>query len=744
MKKSIGSGRGSVYSIILKALQSGDKYGYEICKEIEEKTNGSYILKQPSLYSGLKRLEAQGDVKSYWRDSALGGRRHYYSLTESGKTRLENSNFNWQDARDDIVDSLFEKSQLDKTIDDAKSDIEKLNSLSSLSDDNAKDIDDVLKATDDLIEEQNTVVDEEKDDLKSNTFLGGDLFSMFNSVREEEHEAEDKTNMHLDEKSENVEENSTSVLEHEEKKNKEFVSEDFEEQNDLFSIFNQTTPDKASNIEETNEVLVENNSAQNNDFADIEKNLQTVVNQSEEKIQENKTADNTTPFDDEIKNLTTFEFEQNKDEENVVILQKNEDDALEKYRSEHLAFGRFTDNIMYEKPENNFSNFEDLPTQKPNDSLEQNENIEQLGEKDTNLDSLFEKINDEKDNIYSDEVSSVDENEKNVIELDKEDGNTESQSSIEEKPKVEAVDYKDIFGDLMSERQQKDEKSSQEIDDEFVYNKTFENVESPHEEHIHEKKEEQELPRINQDVKDINRTLMFDLNSKERSDSSFERYEPYSSADENPFEKYDSYQSVENLERQEKLSVDQNEDVYNSRTKDLSFDKKYANTYNRFEVPDYEVRYFRKENKDNTEERFLSINKLNLVASFVLCILILIATTITLVNASLSVNIGGFQLFLYVASYLIAFAYLLFDFLKYSANKNKKVKNLGNNQSIYGTFFAIMIVILTISINLLAGMTISTIMEYSASFILPIVYAVMYFVRYPIKKFLSKFSSFYN
>ncbi|HBB45199.1 MAG TPA: PadR family transcriptional regulator, partial [Clostridiales bacterium] len=105
MKKSIGSGRGSVYNILLKALQTGDKYGYEICKEVEEKTNGVYILKQPSLYSGLKRLEARNEISSYWRDSDLGGRRHYYSLTDAGRKRIENSNFSWEDARDGIVDS---------------------------------------------------------------------------------------------------------------------------------------------------------------------------------------------------------------------------------------------------------------------------------------------------------------------------------------------------------------------------------------------------------------------------------------------------------------------------------------------------------------------------------------------------------------------------------------------------------------------------------------------------------------
>lgn len=123
MKKSIGSGRGSVYTIILKALQSGDKYGYEICKEIEEKSKGTYILKQPSLYSGLKRLEAQKDVRSYWGDSEIGGRRHYYSLTEKGLDRISKTNFSWEDARDNVIDNIFEQTAEEKSINQLKNDI---------------------------------------------------------------------------------------------------------------------------------------------------------------------------------------------------------------------------------------------------------------------------------------------------------------------------------------------------------------------------------------------------------------------------------------------------------------------------------------------------------------------------------------------------------------------------------------------------------------------------------------------
>lgn len=76
--------RGAVNNIILESLYSGEKYGYEIIKEVEEKTNGKIKLKQPSLYSSLKRFESKNYIKSYWTDSEIGGKRHYYSLTDEG------------------------------------------------------------------------------------------------------------------------------------------------------------------------------------------------------------------------------------------------------------------------------------------------------------------------------------------------------------------------------------------------------------------------------------------------------------------------------------------------------------------------------------------------------------------------------------------------------------------------------------------------------------------------------------
>lgn len=82
-RKKVAS-RGSVNNIILKTLVNGDKYGYEIIKEVEEYSDGKIVLKQPSLYSSLSRFEEKQFVSSYWGDSDIGGRRHYYHLTDLG------------------------------------------------------------------------------------------------------------------------------------------------------------------------------------------------------------------------------------------------------------------------------------------------------------------------------------------------------------------------------------------------------------------------------------------------------------------------------------------------------------------------------------------------------------------------------------------------------------------------------------------------------------------------------------
>ena len=77
--------RGQLNNVILTTMLDGDKYGYEIIDEILNWSNGKIELKQPSLYSALTRLEKADMLSSYWTDSDIGGKRHYYRLTDLGK-----------------------------------------------------------------------------------------------------------------------------------------------------------------------------------------------------------------------------------------------------------------------------------------------------------------------------------------------------------------------------------------------------------------------------------------------------------------------------------------------------------------------------------------------------------------------------------------------------------------------------------------------------------------------------------
>ena len=98
--------RGHTDTIILKLLIDGDKYGYEISKLIQTKSSGEYELKEATMYSSLKRLEADGGITSYWGDETQGGRRRYYRITKKGKQVYSENKSNWEYAKR-ILDQLL-------------------------------------------------------------------------------------------------------------------------------------------------------------------------------------------------------------------------------------------------------------------------------------------------------------------------------------------------------------------------------------------------------------------------------------------------------------------------------------------------------------------------------------------------------------------------------------------------------------------------------------------------------------
>ena len=98
--------RGHTEAIILSHLMDSDSYGYQINKDILEKTDNRYELKEATLYTAFRRLEKAGYISTYWGDQDTGARRRYYSITESGKTAYAAYKQDWTETRE-LIDKLL-------------------------------------------------------------------------------------------------------------------------------------------------------------------------------------------------------------------------------------------------------------------------------------------------------------------------------------------------------------------------------------------------------------------------------------------------------------------------------------------------------------------------------------------------------------------------------------------------------------------------------------------------------------
>lgn len=82
---------------VLKLLRLRAMYGYELVKEVSEKSDGVLKLGQSTLYPLLYNLEAQGLIESEWQEAESGRGRKYYRLTDAGTKRLERDLLQWDE-----------------------------------------------------------------------------------------------------------------------------------------------------------------------------------------------------------------------------------------------------------------------------------------------------------------------------------------------------------------------------------------------------------------------------------------------------------------------------------------------------------------------------------------------------------------------------------------------------------------------------------------------------------------------
>ncbi|HMN10915.1 MAG TPA: PadR family transcriptional regulator [Bellilinea sp.] len=96
--------RGYTDTMILSQLLDGPSYGYEISKQIRQRTEEKYVMKETTLYSSFTRLEGKGYIESFYGDETAGKRRTYYRITPEGSDYYREKVAEW-----DLTKEVVEK-----------------------------------------------------------------------------------------------------------------------------------------------------------------------------------------------------------------------------------------------------------------------------------------------------------------------------------------------------------------------------------------------------------------------------------------------------------------------------------------------------------------------------------------------------------------------------------------------------------------------------------------------------------
>lgn len=103
IEKSLVSG--SMAMLILSLLEEKDRYGYEMIEALREKSQNVFELKAGTLYPLLHGLEEKNFVSCYEQE-VVGKVRKYYSLTATGRKRLEEKKEEWKVYAKTVTDVL--------------------------------------------------------------------------------------------------------------------------------------------------------------------------------------------------------------------------------------------------------------------------------------------------------------------------------------------------------------------------------------------------------------------------------------------------------------------------------------------------------------------------------------------------------------------------------------------------------------------------------------------------------------
>lgn len=92
-EKSLVSG--SMSLLVMKLLEDGDLYGYQMIAELRRRSDDTFRLRAGTLYPLLHGLEQKGLVTAYEQMAESGKSRRYYHLTKQGRDALREKEDAW-------------------------------------------------------------------------------------------------------------------------------------------------------------------------------------------------------------------------------------------------------------------------------------------------------------------------------------------------------------------------------------------------------------------------------------------------------------------------------------------------------------------------------------------------------------------------------------------------------------------------------------------------------------------------
>ena len=102
--------RGYIDIMLLSLLQNAPSYPYELAHQISRVAGDTYSIKQTTLYSAVKRLEAAEQVTSFAGTSSSGKPRTYYRITPNGIAHLHLKTQEWH-ATKTVVDRFIQSAE---------------------------------------------------------------------------------------------------------------------------------------------------------------------------------------------------------------------------------------------------------------------------------------------------------------------------------------------------------------------------------------------------------------------------------------------------------------------------------------------------------------------------------------------------------------------------------------------------------------------------------------------------------